>query len=629
MPQRFQPKALEPLLQALEELRHAALDQAAADGALVERVPATWRASARNLLHYLAVRGRDIRPLQRDLARLGLSSLGRMECHVQHTLQSVASTLRVLRHEPPIPPVDAALAPDADTGPLLLAAHARELLGSPAADRGARIMVTLPSEAATNAQLVRDLVAAGMDVARINLAHDGPEQWSAMVRHVRAATAASGRSCRIHVDLAGPKLRTGALVPGPCVQRIRPSRDEVGRVVTPARVVLAPPGGVAAPATTGAAAVLALTEDVSAAVKAGDLVCFDDARGRSRTWSVREVVDSALIAEGKRTAYVLAGTELTILRNDTTVARTRIGALPPLPGYLLLHRGDELILTRGPTPGQTLDGPGRLRGRIPCTLPEVFAHAAPGQSIAFDDGHFRGRIIAREGEDLHVRIDEAPEAGGKLREEKGINLPDTDLHLPALTAQDRQHLDWVAANADMVGMSFVSSPADVRELEAELARRDAGRLGIVLKIETKRAFERLPELLLAGLCSPPVGVMVARGDLAVEVGFARLAEVQEEILWLCEAAHVPVIWATQVLETMARTGQPSRAEVSDAAMSAGAECVMLNKGPFVVEAVRFLSSVLSRMQDHHEKKRAMLRRLAIASNRWQGSEQRRLGAEAP
>ena len=106
--------------------------------------------------------------------------------------------------------------------------------------------------------------------------------------------------------------------------------------------------------------------------------------------------------------------------------------------------------------------------------------------------------------------------------------------------------------------------------------------------------------------------MVARGDLGVEIGFERLAEVQEEILWLCEAAHVPVIWATQVLESLAKKGMPSRAEVTDAAMGGPAECVMLNKGPHIVEAVRFLSDVLGRMQGHHDKKRATLRRLSVS-----------------
>jgi pyruvate kinase len=130
-----------------------------------------------------------------------------------------------------------------------------------------------------------------------------------------------------------------------------------------------------------------------------------------------------------------------------------------------------------------------------------------------------------------------------------------------------------------------------------------------LKIENVAAFEHLPELLLTAMRSSRVGVMIARGDLAVEVGFERLAEVQEEIMWACEAAHVPVIWATQVLDTLARTGQPSRAEVTDAAMGERAECVMLNKGPHIAEAISALDSILSRVQDHQDKKRSLLRRL--------------------
>ena len=98
----------------------------------------------------------------------------------------------------------------------------------------------------------------------------------------------------------------------------------------------------------------------------------------------------------------------------------------------------------------------------------------------------------------------------------------------------------------------------------------------------------------------------------VEMGFERLAEVQEQILWLCEAAHVPVIWATQVLESRAKKGLPSRAEVTDAAMSGRAECVVLNKGPHVLDAVRFLDNVMTRMQRHQAKKRAVLRKLSVS-----------------
>src|SRR5262249_62386329 len=113
--------------------------------------------------------------------------------------------------------------------------------------------------------------------------------------------------------------------------------------------------------------------------------------------------------------------------------------------------------------------------------------------------------------------------------------------------------------------------------------------------------------------APSARVMIARGDLAIEAGYERLAEVQEEVLWLAEAAHLPVIWATQVLETLAQTGQATRAEITDAAMAERAECVMLNKGPHIVEAVRALDDILRRMQGHQSKKSPMLRELRLAS----------------
>jgi pyruvate kinase len=134
----------------------------------------------------------------------------------------------------------------------------------------------------------------------------------------------------------------------------------------------------------------------------------------------------------------------------------------------------------------------------------------------------------------------------------------------------------------------------------------------VLKIETRQGFERLPNLMLAAMRQHSAGVMIARGDLAVECGFERTAEVQEEILWICEAAHMPVIWATQVLESLAKKGQPSRAEITDAAMGERAECVMLNKGPHIVEAVTALDDILRRMQAHQAKKSSRLRQLHLS-----------------
>src|SRR5262249_42240571 len=159
----------------------------------------------------------------------------------------------------------------------------------------------------------------------------------------------------------------------------------------------------------------------------------------------------------------------------------------------------------------------------------------------------------------------------------------------------------------VVGYSFVQSATDVAQLQEALRRLAPERtFAISAKIETALAVCNLPEIIVQGAGAQPFAVMIARGDLAVEIGFGRLAEIQEEILWLCEAAHVPVIWATHVLDSFVRKGSHSRAEITDAAMAERAECVMLNKGPHVLDAVTVLADVFGRMQAHQDKKTSRL-----------------------
>lgn len=202
--------------------------------------------------------------------------------------------------------------------------------------------------------------------------------------------------------------------------------------------------------------------------------------------------------------------------------------------------------------------------------------------------------------------------GSRLRGNRSINFPQSNLLARGLSKTDERDLDFVARHANAVGMSFVREPAEVVALQKELNKFPDRGLGIILKIETKMAFRNLPRILLAAMRHYPAGIMIARGDLAVECGWVQLAVIQEEILWLCEAAHMPVIWATQVLEDEAKKGLPTRAEISDAAMSQRADCVMLNKGPFILAAIRMLDDILRRMQKHQRKKKARLPKLKVS-----------------
>ena len=452
-------------------------------------------ASLLNFAQYLALRHHDLRPLQERLMRHGLSSLGRLEGRVLVSLEAVEGALQALA---------TGTAPDPRRWPpserrfrrgqLRLQANAADLFDPPSPHRDTRILVTLPSEAAEDPEFLLALARQGVEAVRINCAHDSAEAWIAMASHARAAGRACGRKITVLMDIAGPKLRTGA---------VRHPDDEK-RLHTSDRLLLVPS-------------------------EAGLAGCTDG-------------------------------------------------------GFAAV-----------------------------CEPPEVMAALRPGSEIALDDGQLGGRVEAiRPDGSVMILVHRTSAKGFKLRPEKGLNFPGVELGLPALNEKDLADLDTIAAHADLVGHSFVQSAQDVALLQAALAARQprgARPLGIIAKIETLRAVRNLPEIIVQAAGRQPFGVMIARGDLAVEIGFTRLAEIQEELLWLCEAACVPVVWSTQVLEEMVKSGLPTRGEMTDAAMSARAECVMLNKGPKVGEAIKVLDQLLRRMAEHQSKKTPRLRAL--------------------
>lgn len=596
------------LLAELRELRDSCLATEEEFGESVSQACPQSQQSARNLVDYLALRRHDLRDLQSRLAMLGLSSLGRTESRVRESLDSVIAVLESLAAGSSFHPSADTDSIDSHSGPALLAGHAVDLLGPVHKGRAVRIMVTMPSEAADSYELIKGLVEAGMDIMRVNCAHDSAREWESMIAFMRRANNESGRHCKVEMDLAGPKLRTGPIHRGHCVVRWRVAKDARGSVTAPARIALAarqanldslPHFDVRIPAP----------ETILQSASVGDTVRIKDSRGKTRKLIVIHKGNDACLCTCERAAYVTSRAEISLVREGKEIAAGHVGDLPFVEEPMRLKPRDLLVLTK--TQNQP---PARHRElpHISCTLPEVFTTAVSGQPIFFDDGRIEGSIREVHPDHILVEIVHTGAGEARLGSAKGINLPETDFGIGALTAKDRQDLDFVARSADIVGVSFVRRPEDVLELLRELAARGRTDLGVILKIESRPGFDQLPQIMLAAMRHHPVGIMVARGDLAIEVGFERLAEIQEEILWLSEAAHMPVVWATQVLETLAKTGIPSRAEVTDAAMGVRAECVMLNKGEHILEAVAFLDHVLHRMQAHHLKKRSMLRRLAVA-----------------
>ncbi|MBC7774291.1 MAG: pyruvate kinase [Phycisphaerae bacterium] len=453
---------------------------------IIASVHPQQRQSITNLIHYLALRRENLRPLQDALHDAGLSSLASAESHILRQVQAVLERLGAKIPKKEISGGDAA------TGASQIRHRAVSLFGPKEDPNIPHLMVTFETGMADDYAAVKALIKAGMNIARINSAHDGPKAWKQMISNVHRASKATGRSCKIYLDLAGPKIRT------------------------------------------------------------------------------------TLLGKGRK------------------------------KGRLKLRENERFLLAESDA---ALDKKAKVVG---CTLPGVVKDLQVGNRILFDDGLFEALVEIPGDQFATLRMTRISAAKPRLKPEKGINFPDTELTVRCLTDYDKSVIPFAQQYADILGFSFVRSATDVAELQVLLRQNGGKTLPIVLKIETFEAVQNLPALMLQGMAEPLFGVMIARGDLAVEIGFERLSEIQEEILWLCEAAQVPVIWATQVLETLNKSGIATRSEVSDAVRAAQAECVMLNKGKYLLMVLATLKDILQRSAGHHAKKRYLFRPLKIA-----------------
>lgn len=464
-----------------------------------------YRLSAMNLVRYITLRNQDLRSVHDHLSELGISSLRSCEGYVMHNVVSALGLVKLLNGEVWNRNEDIEMI-GYKRSKKLLSKHTKQLFNTKKKNRKTKIMVTLPTEAAYDPDIIREMLVQGMEIARINLSHDSIQEWTLMMNHVRTQAEMLDVECMVYMDLSGPKLRTGQI--------------------------------------------------------------------------------NFQISESK------------------------------VKTFIKLRKGEHLILSKKKTAlKDNKNGLGGVQVEtpvIPVSLASIIDDVNIGDRIYFDDGKIESRVLKKRKDEVEVIIINASEKSVKLKSEKGINLPDTKLNLPSLTPKDIENLPFVMEHADMLGYSFVRTIEDVKALYAEMDKYQRKDVGVILKIENQESFENLPMLLLEAMKKPKIGVMIARGDLAVELGAERIAEVQDQIMWISEAAHVPVIWATQVLEGLAKTGKATRAEITDAAKSARAECVMLNKGPYVVETVSMLSKILEKMEGHTSKKKSVMRALKIS-----------------
>jgi pyruvate kinase len=245
----------------------------------------------------------------------------------------------------------------------------------------------------------------------------------------------------------------------------------------------------------------------------------------------------------------------------------------------LVAAGDEIILTGADVP---------QGDEIPVTFPGLAEAVATGDPVLVEDGRIRAVAITRDGPRLHCLV----EVGGTIKEKKGVNIPRSAVAIPSLTDKDREDLAFaLAQGVDHVALSFVQHAKDVLELK-ELIRAAGSTARVVAKIEKAEALEDLEEIVDAS-----DAIMVARGDLGVEVGVHDVPLAQKRMIGLARAKGRTVITATQMLESMIDAPGPTRAEVSDVANAIidGTSAIMLSaetaSGSFPVEAVQVMDRI--------------------------------------
>lgn len=577
-------EGLEALITLRKKLTDASLHQDKIHGIVTKNI-----ASATNLIQYLAYKDQDTTALERLFTKLSLSSIKGSQHSMLPFLDQKIWMLQHLNHSYSVDkdPSDTLL----DPGKKILQHNENKLFGKTPHVNQSRIMITLPYEASYDVGLLRELLRNGMQVARINGAQNDASVWLKMVKNIRAAELETGKSCKIHVDLKGRKLRTCGLNPNDAILKVRPKRNEHGQVIQAARIQLI--SNVNMVEKDASMHYLRISADKFKCIKVGSFIKFKDARNSKRKLIVSSVSDTHVQADLYQTAYFKTGLKLKIPISKDKCRNATIHEIPNINSYIFVQAPSKLLLKRNTNTANPVlynaSGHAVKDASIACTSPQVLEHIQISDSIYFDDGKIYGKVTDILKDDIVIDIINSQEKAIKLRNGKGINLPDTKINLPALSAKDFKDLDFICQYADTVGLSFANSKKDVQILIEALQKMTTHMPGIILKIETKSALRNLPEMLLEVMKVPGYGVMIARGDLAVEAGYADLPSHQKSILDICMAAHCPVIIATQILESLTKKGAYNRAELVDAELAREASCMMLNKGKHLAKAAKFLN----------------------------------------
>jgi len=555
-----------------------------------------------NMRHYLKLRQKDNTSLQEELSKMGLSSLGRSQAHILYSLDLIIEILSKCQNVENEAYMDNALS--IDEAEEIAAVRAAIFGGEPKPKKrsSTKIMLTLPSEAALDTSMIEEFANAGVGVFRINTAHDSKLEWETMAEKIASLNQNlhPQNKLKIYVDLAGPKIRTGQIKKVKAELKLEPkSMVYLAKQTDDESFVKAP---------IDAYKFEVDEEFYKKAKKANELFIFA-AEDKHRTLRVVSVEKGFIVCELDKKVRVNEESQICTDSKKRSFS-SKILNLPDVTQTIKLYDEDMLFLSLEEIEGHEKivdeDGETVEPAAIYCTQKEFVKDSKAGDKVYIDDGKIGLIVVEKRENGLLCQVINVKAGGETLKEEKGVNFPDSQTLVNAITEEDIKNLDSVARFADIIGISFAQNANDIETLRELLKAKNKEHVAIVAKIETKTAVKNLPFILEALMFHKFSAIMIARGDLAIEVEFENMSFLQEEILDLCEAAHTPVIFATQVLENQMKNNLPSRAEITDAAFAQRADCVMLNKGAFALNTIKKLEFILERMHTIFKKNRLLL-----------------------
>ncbi|MCB1144154.1 MAG: hypothetical protein KDK54_18025 [Leptospiraceae bacterium] len=555
------------------------------------------RLSLVNLEQYLKLRSMDITLLQEKLVKLGLSTLGRSHPYILDTINQVLIILAKLKNQE-YNEIDNPL--NYDLAMKIISERLR-IYGFKHESKFAKtkIMVTLPSSASIQPEFIEDICFNGADILRINSAHDSSKEWIQMSEIIKKLNIEKGLETKIYFDLAGPKIRTTGIK-----KVIHPLKIGKKKSKTIIHLISNPLELSKKQEQSGIDQIVVSNTFLESCEK-GDKIQFIDCRDKKRKLEVIESDKEMVVCQSNDTAYLDSNTSFQI---KSKKLKSSIYNFMEVPQEIRVYNGNKILIRAELEEGHLVEVEENLpyQAIIGCSSKDVFQFIKLEDRVFIDDGKIECRVIEQSTTEILCEVTRSKDKGVVIKEEKGINFPDSDLQLKAITEEDLINLKSVLDYVDIIGISFCQTKEDIEDLQNFLIENQKAHLGIVAKVETKKSVTNLPGILKALINHNHSGIMIARGDLAIEVGFENLSVLQEEILNLCEAAHIPVIYATQVLENKMKTNLPSRAEITDAAFAQRADCIMLNKGTYAIDTIIILKSILRQMHKLFKKNRQLL-----------------------